>query len=402
MRRFDEKRTLDHVVGEIDEALADALGRAVAAAHAKTFAVDAEPWIKALGSYVDEHVEDFRQYPEIFPAAAVDALATATRAAYERILPLLRERGQRGYVRRIHGDLHLGNIVLIDHKPVLFDAIEFSDIIASGDVFYDLAFLLMDLLERGLASAANIVLNRYLAETRQVENLDALAMLPFFLSTRAAIRAKVALARMERASEAERPSIAGGAYAYFTFAAQAITPPPPTFVAVGGLSGTGKSRLARMLAPDIKPMPGAVIVRSDVERKALFGVGETEKLPAEAYTDSVTARVYAALADKGRRIVAAGHSVIVDAVFAKLWERSAIAEAAKSANCAPHGLFLIADIDTRVGRVGARARDASDADAAVARTQERYQLGPLDWAQIDASGTPETTLARAKAALRDP
>ena len=112
-----------------------------------------QPWIAALGGYIDEHVEAFRQYPEIFPAAEIETLARLSRAAYQRIVPLLRERSRRGFVRRIHGDLHLGNIVLIDGKPVLFDAIEFSDIIASGDVFYDLAFLLMDLLERGLAFA---------------------------------------------------------------------------------------------------------------------------------------------------------------------------------------------------------------------------------------------------------
>jgi len=154
MRRFDEKRTLDHLAADIDEALADALGRAVAAAHAKAPAVAAEAWIAALGSYIDEHVAAFRQYPDRFPAAEIDALAGASRAAYKRLVPQLRERGRRGFVRRIHGDLHLGNIALIDGKPVLFDAIEFSDIIASGDVFYDLAFLLMDLLERGLTPAA--------------------------------------------------------------------------------------------------------------------------------------------------------------------------------------------------------------------------------------------------------
>ena len=163
----------------------------------------------------------------------------------------------------------------------------------------------MDLLERGLAPAANIVLNRYLTETRRIENLDALATLPFFLSMRAAIRAKVTAARLERAADADRPSIARAARAYFEFAARAIAPPGPAFVAVGGLSGTGKSVLARMLAPAVEPMPGAVIMRSDVERKALFGLGEAEKLPSSAYTDDVNARVYAALGDKARRIVAA-------------------------------------------------------------------------------------------------
>jgi aminoglycoside phosphotransferase family enzyme/predicted kinase len=399
MRRFDEKRTLDHIAADIDEALADALGRAVAAAHAKAPAVAAGAWIAALGSYIDEHVEAFRQYPDIFPAAETDALAGASRAAYTRLVPLLRERGRRGFVRRIHGDLHLGNIALIDGKPVLFDAIEFSDIIASGDVFYDLAFLLMDLLERGLMPAANIVLNRYLAQTRRTEDLDALSALPFFLSMRAAIRAKVTVARMERAQADERPAIGRAARAYFAFALRAITPAVPTFIAVGGLSGTGKTQLARALAPFLEPMPGAVILRSDVERKALFGVGETEKLPAEAYGGEATVHVYGKLADKTRRILAAGHSVIVDAVFAEPQERAAMAEVAKSTHRPLRGLFLTASLATRLSRVGGRARDASDADAAVARMQERYNLGALDWTRIDASGTPAATLARARAAL---
>ena len=402
MRRFDEKRTLDHVAGEIDEALADALGRAVADAHAKARAVKAEAWITALGSYIDEHAETFRHYPDIFPAAEIEALARASRASYDRIAPLLRERGRQGFVRRIHGDLHLGNIALIDGKPVLFDAIEFSDIIASGDVLYDLAFLLMDLLERALKPAANIAFNRYLMQTRRVEDLDALAALPFFLSMRAAIRARVTAPRLEQAEADKRPSLAHTARAYFDFAEQAIAPPAPAFIAVGGLSGTGKSKLARMLAPDIGPMPGAVIVRSDVERKSLFGIEETEKLPPDAYTEAVTARVYAALADKARRVATAGHSVIVDAVLARPDERAAIADAAKSANLALRGLFLTADTETRVSRVGSRVRDASDADATVAQEQERYDLGRLDWKRVDASGPPEATLARAKAALKVP
>jgi len=399
MRRFDEKRTLDHLTDDIDEDLADALGRAVAAAHAKARPVDAEAWIAALGAYIDEHAEAFHAHPDIFPAAEIGGLTRATRAAHERLVPFLRERGRRGYVRRIHGDLHLGNIVLIDGQPVLFDAIEFSDIIATGDVFYDLGFLLMDLVERGLPLSANTVLNRYLVKTQEAGNLDALATLPFFLSMRAAIRAKVTAARLERAKAPDRESIASSARAYFTFARRAIAPPPAQLVAVGGLSGTGKSKLARALAPQVAPIPGAVVVRSDVERKAMFGVGETEKLPADAYTAAVTDRVYATLADKARRILAAGHSVIVDAVFAQPQERAAMTAAAKAANVPLRGLFLTADLATRLARVGNRARDASDADAAVAQAQERYDLGSLGWTAIDASGTPGATLALAQGAL---
>jgi uncharacterized protein len=399
MRRFDETRTLDHLAGEIDEALADALGRVVAAAHARAPSVDAAPWINAVGSYIDEHVEAFRQHADIFPAAAIDALARASRAAYERIVPLLQERGRNGLIRRIHGDLHLGNIVLIDGRPVVFDAIEFSDVIASGDVLYDLAFLLMDLLERGLRPAANIVLNRYLAETHRTADLDALAALPFFLSLRAAIRAKVTAARMERAPKADRGAIAEPARAYFAFAVRAISPPEPQFIAIGGLSGTGKTRLARALASQLGPMPGAVIVRSDVERKVLFGVGETDKLPGEAYTPAANERVYAALRDKTRRVLGARHAALLDAVFARPDERAAMAAEGESAGVPLRGLFLTADLATRLARVGARAADASDAGRDVARAQENYHLGPIDWTLIDASGTVEETTARARAAL---
>jgi len=399
MHRFDETRTLDHMAKDIDDALADALGRAVAAAHAKTKAANAERWIEALSSYIDEHFEAFKEHPEIFPPAENEAFAKAGRTAYDRIVLLLRERGRQGLIRHIHGDLHLGNIALIDGRPVLFDAIEFSNIIASGDVLYDLAFLLMDLLERGLPKAANIVLNRYLAETRRAGDLDALAALPFFLAMRAAIRAKVTAARMERATASERGEIAKSARAYFEFARRAIAPAPPKFIAVGGLSGSGKSRLARDLAPDVAPMPGAVIVRSDVERKALFGAGETEKLDADAYGPAVTERVYAAVAAKAIRILAAGHSAIVDAVFALPQERVAIAEAARTTNVPLQGLFLTVSLTTRITRVGGRANDASDADQSIARSQENYDLGRLEWARIDASGTVADTLARAKAVL---
>jgi uncharacterized protein len=399
MARFDETRTLDRLAAAIDEELADALGRAVAAAHARAKPVEAAPWIAAIGSYIGEHVEAFQGHPEIFAAAAIDGLARASRSAYERIVPLLQARGRLGLIRRIHGDLHLGNIVLIDGKPVLFDAIEFSDIIASGDVLYDLAFLLMDLLERDLPQAACIVLNRYLAETQRVEDFAGLASLPFFLSMRAAIRAKVTLARMERATAAEHSAIAKSARAYFAFAERAIAPPKPQLIAIGGLSGTGKTRLARALAPHIGPMPGAVIVRSDVERKALFGAAETDKLPDDAYGPAANERVYGALIDKARRILAAGHSAILDAVFARPQERETIAEAAKSAGVRQRGLFLTAELETRLARVGARTADASDAGRDVALAQEGYDLGRLEWRRIDASGTVDATLSRALAVL---
>jgi predicted kinase len=301
-------------------------------------------------------------------------------------------------VRRGHGDLHLGNIALIGGKPVPFDAIEFDPLIASGDVLYDLAFLLMDLVERRLNEAANVVLNRYLAQTRRAEDLDALAALPLFMSLRAAIRAKVTAAR-NRVAGAEEQNIANSAAAYFNLARELIAPPTPRLLAVGGLSGTGKSVLARGLAPELLPFPGAVLLRSDIERKALFAVAETDPLPAEAYGAEMTRRVYASLVDKARRVIAAGHSAIVDAVFADQTERTAVATVASALGVRFNGLFLVADLATRTQRIGRRRNDASDADAGVARQQESYDLGTMQWDTVDASGPAEATLERARAAL---
>jgi hypothetical protein len=389
MSRFDETHALDHLAdaGRIDAGLADALGRTVAAAHATARPVANFGFANRLTEIVEQNEQELLGFAELFDPAAVNTFTARSREALARLRPLLTAREADGLVRRCHGDLHLGNIVLIENAPVLFDAIEFDERMAIMDVFYDLAFLLMDLIERGLGSAADIVLNRYLTETRRDSDLDALAALPLFMATRAAIRAKVTASHT-----------AQSARAYFALAQQLIDPPSPRLIAVGGLSGTGKSVLARSLASAVPPLPGAVVLRSDVERKALFGVAETEPLPPNAYRMDATQSVYALLGKKAQRVLAAGHSAVVDAVFARADERAAVEAAADDAPF--HGLFLTTDLATRVARVSGRSADASDADAEVARAQEDYGLGELSWEQVDASGTPDETRVRALAVLK--
>ena len=219
-------------------------------------------------------------------------------------------------MRRCHGDLHLANVVLIEAKPVLFDAIEFDPLIASVDVLYDLAFPMMDFLHYGRRAAANGLLNRYLGTTSD-DHIDALAALPLFMSLRAAIRAKVLLARLGRTADAKAAAVKEQARRYFDLAQRLIHPSPPVLVAVGGLSGTGKSVLARALAPDIMPEPGAVVLRTDVLRKQLFEIREQDRLPESAYEPAVTRQVYEMVAQRAEWIFAQGHSVIADAVFAR-------------------------------------------------------------------------------------
>jgi len=393
MARFDETQTLDHVAdrGGIDDHVADRLGRAVARAHKIAPVRRDASFAATLDDIIAQNEDELGGSADLFDAGAVAALTAASRAALARLRPLLEIRERDGCVRRCHGDLHLGNLVLIDNEPMLFDAIEFNDKLAIIDRLYDLAFLLMDLIQRGLAPAATTVLNRYLTETGDNSDLDALTLLPLLMSLRAAIRAKVTAARPNRDA-----ALDARARDYFALAQRLIAPPAPRLIAVGGLSGTGKSVLARALAAQVPPLPGAVWLRSDVTRKQLFGKAETEALPGAAYAPEVTTQVYTTLATKAARIVAAGHSVIVDAVFAVAGERAEIERAAPQAF---RGLFLSTDLDTRLARVGGRTGDASDADARVARAQEGYDLGDLCWTKVDASGTPEETLRNARNAM---
>jgi predicted kinase len=208
------------------------------------------------------------------------------------------------------------------------------------------------------------------------------------------------LARLGR-SNAEKAPIVEMARAYFELARALIHPPEPMLIAVGGLSGTGKSALARRLAPFIGPQPGAVVVRSDVLRKQLFEVGETERLPADAYLPEVSERIYDALGQDAAHIVSQGHSVVADAVFAREAERAAIEDAARRLGIRFVGLFLVADLQTRQNRVLRRGPDASDATAEVAGLQEKYNIGTLDWTSINACGSLDTTLEQCRTRIAD-
>lgn len=398
MSRFDERQTIDHLAeaGPLDPDLVGAIAEAIAASHAIAPLAPAAPWINSIPGIIKGNISAFRQ-AACFPADDIDQLEQASLSAFSRIRGLLEQRGRQGYLRRCHGDLHLANIVLIDRKPVLFDAIEFDPVIASTDVLYDLAFPLMDLVRYGRQAAANALLNGYLALTGS-ENLDALATLPLFMSLRSAIRAHVLLARLDR-NAGDHSDTLQSARAYFELARLTIAPPAPTLVAIGGLSGTGKSVLARALAPSLLPQPGAVVLRSDVLRKQLFKVDETDRLPESAYRPKITEQIYELLVQRAVRVLAQGHSVVVDAVFAHETERNAIRDAARRQNIRFAGLFLATDLATRLSRVGRREKDASDATPDIAGLQENYTIGAIDWARIDASGTPEQTLKQCKSRI---
>ncbi len=392
MRRFDDSQTFDHLAakGPVSASQAERLAEAVAASHNVAVPVSSEAWIDCIAGWVDAFTDGFRSSNR-FPQPEVDELSGLCHSSLSTLRSLLVQRARDGHVRRCHGDLHLANIVMIDDKPVLFDAIEFDERIATIDILYDLAFPLMDFLYFDQPLAANHLLNRYvsIAPTDQVGGL---AALPLFMAIRAAIRAQVLLAKLDRSKDVSS-AVLEDAKSYFRLARRLIQPTAPMLVAVGGLSGTGKSALARALAPHLAPPPGAIVLRSDVLRKRMFGVGETEHLPKEAYTPEFSSRVYDQLLRQADRVLAQGFTVVVDAVFARADERAAIDGLSKRVNVTFVGLFLSAELRIRQERIHHRIADASDATAAVAQQQEAYEIGPLTWARIDASGTPAEILA---------
>ena len=396
MRRFDQDALLAGMADRnlVDTDLIKALAAAIEAFHRAAAPMKDARGADAMDDIVAELTEAFAAEPETFDAQAFDVPA---RRQLEHARTCLDARAQAGHVRRCHGDLHLNNIVLIDGAPVLFDAIEFDDSFASIDTLYDLAFVVMDLDRRGMRAEANLLLNRYLYHSGSHDDLAGLAALPLFLGCRAGIRAMVAA---QRAHLSASPAAAREeAKNYFNAALGYLDPVRPRLLAVGGLSGTGKSTLAAALAPHIGAAPGAVHLRSDLERKSLFSAAETERLGAEHYSTEATARVYDRLLDKARTALEANCTVVVDAVFSKPHERSAAEALARDLSIPFKGLWLTAAPETLLARVSAREGDASDATGDVVAAQLDYDTGDISWTPIDAGGTAESTLGNALSAV---
>lgn len=395
MRRFPPTALLawraSH--GGVDAALAGRLAVMVGASHAHAPRRDAKgaEVMTGLGAQLSQAFVDS---PDIFPPADTLEFHALYEAALRCDRQLLSDRSERGLVRRCHGDVHCGNIFLENGTPRLFDAIEFSEKIATIDVLYDLAFLLMDLWSNGEKAAANVVLNRYLHLRRKEEDLSGLALLPLFLSTRAGVRALVTADLAHELALKNSMKERSQALDWFRASVGYLKVSPPMLLCVGGLSGSGKSTAAAAVAPLLGAAPGAIHVRSDVERKVLAGAGEMERLPAESYSRQASFEVYAACLARAEKALAAGHSVVLDAVFARPDERAGAEEAARRNRAHFAGVWLDAPPETLASRVAARRGDASDATPGVVAAQLRYDLGQLDWPRVDAGGTPADTLQR--------
>lgn len=400
MHRFDEESVLENMAerGALSATVATDLGKMVARLHQVAETVSGADGSDLVREVIDELARVFSELTQTFDEGETGALDAGLRAQLDRWQTRLRKRARQGFVRRCHGDLHLRNIVRMGDEIVPFDALEFDDRLATTDILYDLAFLMMDMLHRGLLREANTTFNQYFSQEQTHAGLRGLALLPLFLSIRAGIRAMVS-AQAARLEPEKSDALQKRARHYMHEAREYLDPNPARLVAVGGLSGTGKSVLARSLAPLIGIAPGALLIRSDIERKHHFHVSETTRLDASRYSRDVSREIYRILLEKAGLALAAGHSVVLDAAYMSVQERQAVANLAQELQVPFFGLWLQADRQTLIERVRARKADASDADTAVVDLQHEQKIGPMDWARIDAGGDPEDTLQRACEAL---
>jgi len=400
MRRFDEDGLFDRLAqrGGLDTATMERLADEVARFHAGAEVHPETDFADVFRNVIADNTRSLEaSAPAVFDPARVAALDAHSQAHLTRHRNLLAARSRDGYVRRVHGDLHLRNICLIDGAPVLFDCIEFSDMLATIDVFYDLAFLLMDLEHRSLRTYANAVLNRYLARTG---DYGALPLLPLFMSVRAAVRAHVGVAIAEKQHDPdEQARQRAEAAAYLDLAVALLEPSGAALVAVGGLSGSGKSTLARALAPDLGHAPGALVMRSDVIRKQLAGVELFDRLPEDAYTPAASRAVFERIGELCGVALAAGFCAIADGVYRNADERAAIARVAERAGAPFFGLWLDVSSAVQEARISRRRDDVSDASVAVARAQ-RERVGPApEWLHLAADCGIEDLVEAARNAL---
>ncbi|MBS0363463.1 MAG: AAA family ATPase [Proteobacteria bacterium] len=382
MRRFDDAGVLSNDPSKVDGAMAERLGRMIAGVQAEAPLRPEGGWA-SLAWTIGSNAELLNELKGQLAHDRVEAMVEATNAEFERQLPLLKARTAAGYARRCHGDLHLANILVEDGEPILFDCIEFNDLLSDIDVLYDVAFLLMDLDFRGRRDAGVRVLSAYLdAAVRTFGQgvWEGLAALPLFLSVRAAVRAHVAAHSGDLDQSA----------AYVEAAIAHLSPPPPALAATGGFSGTGKTTFARAIAPGLGASPGAAVLRTDEVRKRLAGVGPVDRLPRDIYTPQFYAQVYETLFADARAMLKAGRAVVLDATFTEAPLRARAEALAAECGVPFHGAWLTAPLEVLEARVGARVGDASDADVAVLRDQAaRFGDQDIGWATVDATQAPE-------------
>jgi hypothetical protein len=379
MRRFDETGRLDHVSarGELSAAHLSALARTIADFHAGAALAAADGRFGAPAQVLAAAMENFAELDALLPAAAprLQALRQWTGEEFARCRATFAERRRAGRIRECHGDLHLGNLVLIDGEVTPFDCIEFNEDLRWIDVASEIAFTYVDLLDHGKPGLAGWLINEWLVWSG---DFAALAVLRFYAVYRAMVRAKVAALRGAIAEADD----------YLALAGRLVAPPRPALTITCGLSGSGKTTAttARLLGDEAA---ATIRVRSDVERKRLFGLAADAASGGAIYGAAATQQTYDRLAELAECCLVAGWSAIVDAAFLRRAERERFRHLAEAAGVPFAILFCAAPVDELRRRLAGRVGDASEATDAVLEQQLDW-LEPLTAAEQGLLSSPAT------------
>lgn len=367
MRRFGADKLLDHLLikNRLESRHIDQLAETIAGFHQS---LTAAPPDSDYGTSQAIHAparQNFRQLAPLLGAQDQDILKSLQHKferAYGACESLLTQRRQDGFIREGHGDLHLGNICLLRDRPVAFDGIEFAPELRWIDVINDAGFLIMDLIHHGRADLAYRFLNAYLEHTGDYGGLDVLRL---YISYRAAVRAKIAGFRMaQNPDEAARQEI----LSYLKLADRSLNWQQPTLIICHGLPGCGKSVISQRLLERY----GLIRLRSDVERKRLFGLSGRQQsgsaIDSGIYTPQASQQTYRHLLKTARALLENGFAVIIDATFLKYQQRQPFQRLAKEI----HAGFAILSIQAEQALLRQRLQqrrqaggDVSEANLAV-------------------------------------
>lgn len=393
MRQFPQSQLLSTLQanGELTSAHIDEMARQIAHFHLNAPKV---PATNSAGTPHDVMAPVLQNFEQIRPflsdkadLAQLDALQAWAESSFERLKPLFEQRKLNGFTRECHGDIHLGNATMIDGHVVIFDCIEFNEPFRFTDVYADTGFLAMDLEDRGLKSLARRFISQYLELTGDYQGLE---VLNFYKAYRALVRAKIALFSMPSEADAVQRATTLRQYRNYANLAESYSTIPSRFLAIThGVSAVGKSHVSMRLVEAL----GAIRLRSDVERKRLFGEQKVENTPqAGIYAADASAATYARLNEIADTVLRAGFPVVLDATFLKREQRDAAAKIAEATG-AP---FLILDCNAPQAVIAAwlaqRQADKNDPSDATLTIIEEQQAtrDPLSAEELLLSKRVET------------
>lgn len=381
MQRFPDGAQLDEVLTREGLPLErmDELADRIAAFHASAPVVASDSYLGEPATIYAPMAQNFEQIKPLLDPAdmarheQLERLRLWTEANYARLSDRLAARKHESFVRELHGDMHLGNMALVDGNIVIFDAIEFNDSFRWIDVMSELAFLLMDLTDRHLPAHAQRLLNRYLERTGDYAGLQ---LLRFYQTYRAMVRAKVALLGIAFGGTPGQIAEARARYARYVDLAETYTRPgSPRLIITHGYSGSGKSHAALILAESA----GLVRIRSDIERQRLFPERDAEpgqdKLFTGRYAPQATQQTYARLLTLAKGVMKAGFGVILDATYLKNTPRHSARALAESLDAPFNILTLQCPDELLRQRLLTRAQEGGDPSEATLEVLTAQQQG---------------------------